>query len=75
MQVWDPATREITTVDTCFGTHHLNLDDEDVMLYDWKIITGISMDLQGGRADTQIAYICLYKKIEITKDRAIFRNC
>ena len=33
MQVWDPATREITTVDTCFGTHHLNLDDEDVMWF------------------------------------------
>ena len=33
MQIWDPATRELTTVDTCFGTHHLNLDDEDVMWF------------------------------------------
>jgi len=33
MQVWDPATRQITTVDTCFGTHHLNLDEEDVMWF------------------------------------------
>ena len=33
MQLWDPATREMTTVDTCFGTHHLNLDDNDTMWF------------------------------------------
>ena len=33
MQVWDPATREIPTVGTCFGTHHLNLDDDDTLWF------------------------------------------
>ncbi len=29
MQLWDPETREMATIDTCFGTHHLNFDDDD----------------------------------------------
>ena len=29
MQLWDPKTKQMTTVDTCFGTHHLNFDDQD----------------------------------------------
>ena len=33
MQLWDPETQEITTVDTCFGTHHLNLDDDDTLWF------------------------------------------
>ncbi|CAD7965483.1 unnamed protein product [Amoebophrya sp. A120] len=41
----------------------LLFDDEDVLQYEWKQITGINLDLQGGRADTQIAYMCLYKRI------------
>merc|ERR1719188_1203201 len=41
----------------------LLFDDEDVLQYEWKQITGVSLDLQGGRADTQIAYLCLYRKI------------
>lgn len=42
----------------------LLFDDEAVFPYEWKQITGISLDLQGGRADTQIAYVCLYKRVE-----------
>ncbi len=33
MQLWDPETQEITTIDTCFGTHHLNLADDDTMWF------------------------------------------
>jgi hypothetical protein len=33
MQMWDPKTKKITTIDTCFGTHHLNLDDKGVMWF------------------------------------------
>ena len=33
MQLWDPETQEITTIDTCFGTHHLNLADDDKMWF------------------------------------------
>jgi hypothetical protein len=29
MELWDPKTKQMTTVDTCFGTHHLNFDDQD----------------------------------------------
>merc|ERR1712194_127755 len=41
----------------------LLFDDEKVMEYEYKQITGIALDLQGGRADTQIAYMCLYKRL------------
>ena len=33
MQLWDPETQEMTTIDTCFGTHHLNLADDDTMWF------------------------------------------
>jgi hypothetical protein len=33
MQMYDPKTRQITTVDTCFGTHHLNFDNNDVLWF------------------------------------------
>ena len=33
IQLWDPETQEITTVDTCFGTHHLNLADDDTLWF------------------------------------------
>jgi hypothetical protein len=33
MQVYDPKTKTVTTVDTCFGTHHLNFDDNDVLWF------------------------------------------
>ena len=33
MQLWDPETQEITTVDTCFGTHHLNFADDDTLWF------------------------------------------
>ena len=33
IQVYDPKTKQVTTVDTCFGTHHLNLDDKDVLWF------------------------------------------
>jgi hypothetical protein len=29
IQLYDPKTKQVTTVDTCFGTHHLNLDFND----------------------------------------------
>lgn len=43
-------------------------DDEDVMMWNWKDITGVSMDLMGGRADTQIAYINIYKRVTVPID-------
>jgi len=33
MQVYDPKTKKVTTIDTCFGTHHLNFDDRDVLWF------------------------------------------
>ncbi len=33
MQMYDPKTRQITTIDTCFGTHHLNFDNNDVLWF------------------------------------------
>jgi hypothetical protein len=33
MQLWDPQTEEMTTVDTCFGTHHLNFSDDDKLWF------------------------------------------
>ncbi len=33
MQLWDPKTLQMTTVDTCFGTHHLNFDDDDKLWF------------------------------------------
>jgi len=43
-------------------------DDETTSMHLWKDITGVSMDLQGGRADTQIAYINIYKKVTVAVD-------
>ena len=33
MQMYDPKTKEVTPIDTCFGTHHLNFDDNDVLWF------------------------------------------
>jgi len=33
MQLYDPKTKKVTTVDTCFGTHHLNFDANDVLWF------------------------------------------
>src|SRR5215467_6249818 len=33
IELYDPKTKQVTTVDTCFGTHHLNLDDKDVLWF------------------------------------------
>ena len=33
IQLWDPKTQKITTIDTCFGTHHLNFDDDDTLWF------------------------------------------
>jgi hypothetical protein len=33
MQMYDPKTKTVTTIDTCFGTHHLNFDDNDVLWF------------------------------------------
>lgn len=43
-------------------------DDETVTMHNWKDITGLHCDLMGGRADTQIAYINIYRKITVTVD-------
>ena len=33
MQMYDPKTKQVITIDTCFGTHHLNFDDNDVLWF------------------------------------------
>jgi hypothetical protein len=33
MQMYDPKTKQVTTVDTCFGTHHLNFDANDTLWF------------------------------------------
>ena len=33
MQMYNPKTREVVTIDTCFGTHHLNFDNNDVLWF------------------------------------------
>src|SRR5438128_8016977 len=33
IQVYDPKTKQVTTVDTCFGTHHLNLDNNGTLWF------------------------------------------
>jgi hypothetical protein len=33
MQMYDPKTKQVTTVDTCFGTHHLNFDNKGVLWF------------------------------------------
>ena len=33
MQMYDPKTKQITTIDTCFGTHHLNFDNNGVLWF------------------------------------------
>lgn len=40
-------------------------DDETVSMYNWKDMVGLSTDLQGGKADTQIAYINFYRKVTV----------
>jgi hypothetical protein len=33
VQMWDPKTKKMATIDTCFGTHHLNFDDNDKLWF------------------------------------------
>jgi hypothetical protein len=33
MQMYDPKTKQVTTVDTCFGTHHLNFDNNGTLWF------------------------------------------
>jgi len=33
MQLYDPKTKKVTTIDTCFGTHHLNFDNNGVLWF------------------------------------------
>ncbi len=33
IQMWDPRTKQMTTIDTCFGTHHLNFDESDKLWF------------------------------------------
>lgn len=43
-------------------------DDETVSCHNFKNIMGVDIDLQGGRADTQISYINIYKKVTVAVD-------
>lgn len=40
-------------------------DDEDVSIHNFKDLVGTGIDLQGGKADTQIAYLSFYKKVTV----------
>jgi len=40
-------------------------DDESTQYVNWKDMTGLSTDLCGGKADTQMAYINFYKKVTV----------
>jgi hypothetical protein len=33
IQMYDPKTKQVTTVDTCFGTHHINFDYNDTLWF------------------------------------------
>ena len=33
LQMYDPATKKIDTIDTCYTTHHLNFDDDGVLWF------------------------------------------
>jgi len=33
MQMYDPKTEKVTTIDTCFGTHHLNFDNNGTLWF------------------------------------------
>ena len=33
MHLYDPKTKQVTTIDTCFGTHHLNFDNNDTLWF------------------------------------------
>ena len=33
LQMYDPKTKEVVTIDTCFGTHHLNFDNKDILWF------------------------------------------
>lgn len=44
-------------------------DDDDVSFLSWKEMCGVGTDLTGGKADTQIAYINIYKKVTVTVDQ------
>eukprot|EP00929_Paragymnodinium_shiwhaense_P007834 TRINITY_DN111740_c0_g1_i1.p1 TRINITY_DN111740_c0_g1~~TRINITY_DN111740_c0_g1_i1.p1 ORF type:complete len:541 (-),score=235.68 TRINITY_DN111740_c0_g1_i1:215-1837(-) len=43
-------------------------DDDTVHMYDWKDLVGLGVDLQGGKVDTQIAYLSFYRKVTV-KDK------
>jgi len=40
-------------------------DDETASFDSWNNMVGLATDLQGGKADTQIAYINIYKKVTV----------
>ena len=33
MQMYDPKTKKVTTIDTCFATHHINFDNKDILWF------------------------------------------
>lgn len=44
-------------------------DDDSVSFANWKEMSGLSIDLCGGKADTQIAYINIYKKVTVKVEK------
>jgi len=40
IQLYDPKTKQVTTVDTCFGTHHINFDYNDTLWFSWRPVEG-----------------------------------
>ena len=58
LQMYDPATKKIVTIDTCFSTHHLNFDKNGVIWFS----SGSNSDPVVGWFDT--------KKWDATHDEA-----
>eukprot|EP00746_Dinoflagellata_sp_MGD_P000493 gnl/MRDRNA2_/MRDRNA2_100883_c0_seq1.p1 gnl/MRDRNA2_/MRDRNA2_100883_c0~~gnl/MRDRNA2_/MRDRNA2_100883_c0_seq1.p1 ORF type:complete len:556 (+),score=150.83 gnl/MRDRNA2_/MRDRNA2_100883_c0_seq1:113-1780(+) len=42
-------------------------DDDTVSYTYWKEMCGQGTELQGGKADTQMAYLCFYQKVQVPK--------
>lgn len=44
-------------------------DDDTVTYTYWKEMCGQGTELQGGKADTQMAYLCFYQKVQVPKSK------
>jgi len=43
----------------------VHYNDDEVSFESWNNMVGLATDLQGGKADTQIAYLNIYKKVSV----------